>query len=353
VRLVLAGIPRAIAQRMVLLIAVSAIATLAFAASALASAPNPLATASATTASATQTATQAVQGATQAATQAVPAAQPAVEAGADTVQPVSRVAESAVETATRGAANTRPAAPRPAPGEVVTQATRTVAATVDTVRSPAGGGPGSGAPDSGASPRGGADALGVDALRGTEPLTAAVEGALRSLGDTLRRVVPVNSLTAPVAALLADAGLLDFANLTDPLRLGFGRAALGDARFEGGPSLLGFDNPVPAAGALSATAAQPPLGTPPAGLRISQSASAQPPAAEAGGRPAGPPSPRKAPAPTAGGAATPSAGGLTFVPFLALLVLAALVAPKLMRRLEAAPALLRPALFACALERPG
>jgi hypothetical protein len=41
------------------------------------------------------------------------------------------------------------------------------------------------------------------------------------------------------------------------------------------------------------------------------------------------------------------------VPFLALLVLAALAAPKLLRRLDPAPALLRPALFACALERPG
>jgi hypothetical protein len=41
------------------------------------------------------------------------------------------------------------------------------------------------------------------------------------------------------------------------------------------------------------------------------------------------------------------------VPFLALLVLAALAAPKLLRRLDAAPAFLRPALFVCALERPG
>jgi 3-oxoacyl-ACP reductase-like protein len=65
------------------------------------------------------------------------------------------------------------------------------------------------------------------------------------------------------------------------------------------------------------------------------------------------PSPRKAQVPAAGGAAAASSAGLTFVPFLALLVLAALVAPKLMRRLDAAPASLRPSLFACALERPG
>jgi hypothetical protein len=38
---------------------------------------------------------------------------------------------------------------------------------------------------------------------------------------------------------------------------------------------------------------------------------------------------------------------------MALLVLAALVAPRLLRRLDTAPAFLRPALFVCALERPG
>jgi len=41
------------------------------------------------------------------------------------------------------------------------------------------------------------------------------------------------------------------------------------------------------------------------------------------------------------------------MPFLALLVLLALAAPKLLRRLEAAPAFLPPTPFACALERPG
>ena len=40
-------------------------------------------------------------------------------------------------------------------------------------------------------------------------------------------------------------------------------------------------------------------------------------------------------------------------PFLALLVLAALAAPKLMRRFDAATAFLRPTPFVCALERPG
>jgi hypothetical protein len=41
------------------------------------------------------------------------------------------------------------------------------------------------------------------------------------------------------------------------------------------------------------------------------------------------------------------------VPFLALLVLAALAAPQLLRRFGAATAFLRPAPFVCALERPG
>ena len=48
-----------------------------------------------------------------------------------------------------------------------------------------------------------------------------------------------------------------------------------------------------------------------------------------------------------------SPGGLSFVPFLGLLVLAALAAPMLLRRLGAAAASLRPAPFLCALERPG
>ena len=340
VRLVLAGIPRAIAQRLLLLIAASAIATLALTAPALASAPAPLGAVSTTAASATQTVTQTVQGVGGAATQAVPPVQPSTQAAADAVQPVRRVADSAVETATRGhvgkavgdagsavskSSEALPADPRPAATEAVTQTTRTVAGASGSVKPPKVG----------------------DGR--TEPLTVAVggavDGALRSIGDTLRGVIPVDSLTAPVAALLTDAGLLDFADVAEPLRFGFDRPVVGSA---------------PSAGVLGSTAAEPPqlvaptsLGAPPAGLRISQDASAQPPAAEAGGRPAGPPSPWKAPAPTAGGAAAASSGGLTFVPFLGLLVLAALVVPKLMRRLDAAPALLRPALFASALERPG
>jgi hypothetical protein len=54
----------------------------------------------------------------------------------------------------------------------------------------------------------------------------------------------------------------------------------------------------------------------------------------------------------AGGAAPSSSGGI-FVPFLGLLVLAALAAPRLLRRLDELPAFVRPGPFLCALERPG
>jgi hypothetical protein len=88
-----------------------------------------------------------------------------------------------------------------------------------------------------------------------------------------------------------------------------------------------------------------------------QAASAWPPAAEVGGRPVSLP-PRTAPAPAAGGAtalpfSSSSSGGGSFVPFLALLVLAALAVPRLMRRLDGLPAIVRPEPFLSALERPG
>jgi hypothetical protein len=88
-----------------------------------------------------------------------------------------------------------------------------------------------------------------------------------------------------------------------------------------------------------------------------QAASARPPAAEVGGRPVSLP-PRTAPAPVAGGAtalpfSSSSSSGGFFVPFLALLVLAALAMPRLLRRLDGPPAFVRPEPFLCALERPG
>jgi hypothetical protein len=63
-----------------------------------------------------------------------------------------------------------------------------------------------------------------------------------------------------------------------------------------------------------------------------------------------PPLSRSAPATAPGGAGS---AGFFFSPFLALLVLVALAAPTLLRRFEPPPAFLRPALLACALERPG
>jgi hypothetical protein len=177
----------------------------------------------------------------------------------------------------------------------------------------------------------------------------ALDGALRSLGDGLRSLLPVDAL-APVAGLLAGAGLADLA----PARI-----ALGGVPPNSGPVALGDGPRLPGALAVLGAHTQPPALAPPRlvavggpGLTSSRSASAQPPAAEAGGRP-GSSSPRKAPAPAAGGAAAAAPGGLSFVPFMGLLVLAALAAPRLLRRLDTAAASLRPAPFLCALERPG
>jgi hypothetical protein len=175
--------------------------------------------------------------------------------------------------------------------------------------------------------------------------------AVDDLLDTLRQIAPVDDLLAPVAPLLRDAGLIGPAGLLDEL-----------------PGLVAVASPhgttpaPPAGGLLGKTA---PSAVPPSVLAQSpavtaphsfQTASARPPAAEVGGRPVSLP-PRTAPAPAAGGAtalpfSSSSAGGF-FVPFLALLVLAALAMPRLMRRLDGLPALVRPEPFLCALERPG
>jgi hypothetical protein len=170
---------------------------------------------------------------------------------------------------------------------------------------------------------------------------APLGDALRALGDTLRGLVPVDA----VAPLLGGAALGELA-----------RTAIGDLLAPDAPSALppGARTPTPAGGDLLGARVwghvAPVVQS--GALTSLQPSSAQPPAAEIGGRP-GSPSPRKAPAPAAGGTAAPAPGGFFFAPFLALLVLAALVAPRLLRRLDAVPAFLRPALFVCALERPG
>jgi hypothetical protein len=52
-------------------------------------------------------------------------------------------------------------------------------------------------------------------------------------------------------------------------------------------------------------------------------------------------------------AAVAGSGGSSFVPIVGLLALLALVAPTILRRLREVPELSAPALFVCALERPG
>lgn len=59
------------------------------------------------------------------------------------------------------------------------------------------------------------------------------------------------------------------------------------------------------------------------------------------------------PFPDFSGEAIPAPGGSSFVPFAALLALLALVAAAILRRFREVPDLPAPALFVCALERPG
>jgi hypothetical protein len=165
------------------------------------------------------------------------------------------------------------------------------------------------------------------------------------LGNTLRRLAPpVGTLLAPVQPLvtgLRGIGRFDFPDLV---------AAVSPGRMQTLGAERGAIAQLPSAGP---TGAYRPPSVPTAGspAQAFQAASARPPAAEVGGRPVSPP-PGTAPAPVAGGAAAVFSGG-TFVPFLALLVLAALAAPRLMRRLDELPAFVRPGPFLCALERPG
>jgi hypothetical protein len=160
------------------------------------------------------------------------------------------------------------------------------------------------------------------------------------LGNTLRQLAPtVRGLLAPVQPLLTDLrGDYDLPHLVAVF-------APGEAHTLGVSAERGALPARPPARAVSAPAQGGPTHT-------FQAASARPPAAEVGGRPVSPP-PRTAPAPVAGGAAPSSSGGLFFVPFLGLLVLAALAAPRLLRRLDELPAFVRPGPFLCALERPG
>jgi hypothetical protein len=173
------------------------------------------------------------------------------------------------------------------------------------------------------------------------PRPAALDDAVALLGNALRQIAPpLGSLLAPVKPLLgglADLNGLDFPDLVAVVSPGKAQT-------------LGAEHHALAPPSLRAVPPAQPAGSAPA--HTFQAASARPPAAEVGGRPVSPP-PRTAPAPVAGGATALFFSGGTFVPFLGLLVLAALAAPRLMRRLDELPAFVRPAPFLCALERPG
>ena len=177
------------------------------------------------------------------------------------------------------------------------------------------------------------------AVRQMDDAVALVENALRRIAP------PIGGLLAPVTPLvtgLRDFGGFDFPTLVGAVSPGTART-LGVSVERGALAL-------PPGGSVSSA---PTAGAPGALTRANsfQAASARPPAAEVGGRPESPP-PRTAPAPVAGGATASFSGGI-FVPFLGLLVLAALAAPRLMRRLDGVQAFVRPAPFLCALERPG
>jgi hypothetical protein len=322
-----AGIPRLIAQRPLLLGALALAATLGAAAPASADAPDLLGAVPAQTA--------------QSASGAVGAVPPTpVQPAVDAVAPATSAVRQAVEAAARPVEHVRDGGPLGGggAGPAGAAATGVDSASADTVR----------AVDTavGDATERGPLAPAAGEVRRRTPLAgdlhpgAALDDALRALGDTLRAVVPLDSLAGP---LLGGAGL---GRLTGSLFRG------------SAPALSALTTPVPSPGAGSAVRAPDaatgaPAGVPRQNARpFLQSASALPPAAEAGGRPSSLP-PRKVPAPAAGGAATPAPGGFLSGPFLALLVLAALAAPRLMRRLDAAVALLRPSPFVCALERPG
>jgi hypothetical protein len=163
------------------------------------------------------------------------------------------------------------------------------------------------------------------------------------LGNTLRQIAPqVGSLLAPVRPLLTDLrNGFDLPHVVAAIDFGEAHTLGASAERHATPPVVPRPRgaAVPAAGAHGAPA------------HAFQAASARPPAAEVGGRPVSPP-PWTAPAPVAGGAAPSSPAGI-FVPLLALLVLAALGVPRLLRRLDELPAFVRPEPFLCALERPG
>ena len=309
-RLVLAGIPLAIARRVLMSGALALLATLAFAAPSFAT--------DVLGALPPQAAQQ-----LDAAVATLPAPPQAVQRAVEAVPPAADVVRKAPQSAAAPVEQTVSGSPPPAgPGRVdnpvaaVNDAAATVQGAATDVRRRA------------------------PALSASPVALPALDETLRGLGDTLRG--RLDSLVGAVAPLLADIGLGKLTHVSPARPATPGSPA---------PPMPGNRVPSVGTGDLAGTHAAGAPHPSSASLISFKAASAQRPAAEAGGRP-GSPIPRKAPAP-AGGAAAPAPGGSLFVPLLALLVLAALAAPRLLRRLDAAPALLRPALFVCALERPG
>jgi hypothetical protein len=305
-----------------------------------------------------------------------------------TVQQVTTTVQQAAKPVTDAAAPaTQPAAPPPAP-EAVGVVERTVRAAVEapakvadrpaaTAPAPAADGPSAAQPvretvgrivERAGLDRAAIDRQVVDRVDAAgRALSGALAGPMRAIGDSLAPLV------APAAPLLGVAAPL--LKVTAPLLDGLRPALDGlgpalDALRPTTPTLAAPPNgstpasppspvadllvsPAPGSPVAGVLGYQPGLGTSQAAQPIAlETASTQPPAAEVGGR-ALSPSPRKAPAPTAGGAAAAPFGGSISSSFLALLVLAALTAPMLLRRLTGLPGLLRPTPFVCALERPG
>jgi hypothetical protein len=162
------------------------------------------------------------------------------------------------------------------------------------------------------------------------PVTNALAPVTNALAPVTNALAPVTNAVAPVTNLAAPVPVVDhiFSSSGQPAR----HPANGDAATSA-PSVA------PVSFTLAPASLASTSGTDGAsGLRPSSGA------------------PSKAPEqlPSMGGTGAGAGfSGFFFGLFGALLVMLALAAPALMRRLEGASAFLRPPLFVCALERPG
>jgi hypothetical protein len=291
---------------------------------------------------------------------------PAPPAPAASAARVAQAAAAAVQRAQPPSASpASPAEPtRPAAEQVVTQAAEPPLGTAvkETGRRVAPGAPsGEGLPDRGAStrrvdePAHGTLALASlgRILDGVVPLLAPVDPLVSQLQPVL---APVESLLGPAATLLRGAGAFG-ASVAHGTAAGGGAAPSAwqapatallapptTAWPQPGVRAPGVKPAVPAPPAASGARAP---AVPTVGLAVDGRA-ADPGAARATQPP--PPQPF---GPMSGAATGAAAAASLFIPLVALLVLLALAAPKLLRRFDATPAILRPTPFACALDRPG